>query len=156
MGNTTVEDVLAAVDAGRDVRDVVRGLDLATVASLMRDVNDGLDRAAATKTKLQKAFDALRMTVVPEMMDAMQLKSANIDGIGRITLTSDAFVSTPAAKQDELKAWLTDHGLDDMIKETVNSSTLKAWAIRRVKAGEEVPDCISVTPYSRASITSVS
>lgn len=151
------DDVLAQLAAGQaDVRDMVQYEDLATVAALMERIGAYLDHLAERKTNVQRAYDALRLTVIPEMMDAQQLKSANIDGVGRVTLTADAYVACPAGMQPALQDWLTSHGFEDMIKETVNSSTLKAWAVRRYKSGEEVPEFVKITPFTRASITKVS
>jgi len=156
MGNDEFDRIIESAGAGTDIRDLTRGMDLAAVAALLKRTGMMLDAAAEVKTKLQKSYDALRMAVIPELMDGLQLKSANVDGVGRVTLTSDAFVSVPAGRQQELQEWLCANGFEDMIKEQVNSSTLKAWAIRRTKAGEEVPECVNITPYSRASITAVS
>lgn len=151
-----VSEILFRALNGEDVRDLSKNLDLAQVAELMHRAGEVLDELSEKKSVAQRVWDNLRLTVIPETMDALQLKSANVDGVGRVTLTADAYVACPAAMQDALKGWLTDNGFGDLIKETVNSSTLKAWAVRRYKNGEELPDFVKVTPFTRAAITKVS
>jgi hypothetical protein len=128
---------------------------LADVVALMVELGNQLDEFSAVKTRLQKAYDHLRIAVIPELMDEQGIKSANLEGIGRVTLTSDAYVNCPADSRQDLQRWLVDNGFDDMIQETVNASTLKAWALKRIRAGEDVPDFLKVTPFSRASVTRV-
>jgi len=128
---------------------------LTDVAHLMSDVARELEIASNIKTRLQKAYDHLRIVKIPEMMDEQGIKSMNIDDLGRLGLTSDAHVSCPADERTHLHTWLTENGFDDLVSETVNASTLKAWAMKRVKAGEEVPDFLKIQPFSRASITKV-
>jgi len=153
--NDETKKLLERALRGEDVRDLTRGMDLAAVAAVMREAGAALDGITEQKTAAQRVYDTLRMAVIPEIMDAQQLKSANVDGIGRVTLTSGIFTAVNAGKQEELKQWLIDHGFEDLIKEQVNSSTLNAWTSRRVKAGEEIPDCVKITPFTRASITQV-
>lgn len=99
-------------------------------------------------------LDVLRMGTIPEKMEDEGVERISFEGIGRVSLTADMFVATPAAKKGELYKWLDDHGFSDLIQSTVNASTLKAWVKGRMKAGEQFPEeCIRVTPFTRATIT---
>jgi hypothetical protein len=63
-------------------------------------------------------------------------------------------VSVPAALRGKFYEWLRTSGFDDLIVETVNSSTLKAWCKEQQKMGKAPPDdLIKITPFTRASIT---
>ena len=141
--------------SGEDIRDLVIGLELAQLADLMQRAGAVLDELSEKKTAAQRVYDGLRLAVIPEVMDAAQLKSANGEGVGRVTLTADAFVWCPAGTRQQLQSWLLENGFGDLIEETVNASTLKAWAVRRYKNGEDVPEFVKITPFTRASITKV-
>lgn len=148
-----VDNITRRVEAGDHLSTIHPLASLQECAQLMQHLQDNVEQLAKRKAALQSAFDFLRLTKIPEIMDEMGAKSVNLDGIGRVTLTADAYVNVVKDNREELYGWLTDNGFADLITETVNASTLKAWAIRRLKAGEELPPVVNVTPFTRAAIT---
>jgi len=148
-----LEQVLAMVMAGEPLAPALEGKSLTEVVEVMSMLHDQLESVKAVKAKLQSAYDYVRIGRVPELMDEQGIRNITLEGIGRVTLTADAYVSVPADNRQIFHHWLTDNGYSDLISETVNSSTLKAWCMRRVKEGEDLPEMVKFTPYSRASIT---
>lgn len=135
--------------------DSMEGKTLIELATKMNEIRMLLDEAKAVKVDLQKKFDALRLNLVPSAMDDDGITSMNVDGIGRVGLTSDIYASIPAEHREEAWGWLRDHRHGGIIKETINAGTLKATLKAIIKKGEETlpEDLFKVTPFSRASIT---
>lgn len=133
----------------------VEGLTLIEVSAIMNDMRIKLDAAKDVKTKYQKKYDALRLNIVPPLMDDEDITSITIDGIGRVGLTSDIYASIVSGEKEKAFSWLRENRHGDAIQETVNSGTLKALLKGIIKKGEEVipEDVFKVTPFSRASIT---
>lgn len=111
--------------------------------------------ALETDLKIINArYDVLRLEAIPERMDSDGVENMRVEGIGRVSLTADMFVSVKGGAKQGLYEWLDGHGLGDLVQPTVNASTLKAFVKRRMKEGKEVPtDFLNVTPVTRASIT---
>ena len=135
--------------------ELMEGKSLLELASVMNEIRVSLDAATQVKTNLQKRYDALRLNLIPTAMDEDGISNVTIDGIGRLGLTADIYASIPAAQRDEAWEWFRSNKLGDIIKETINSGTLKATLKSIMKKGElEIPEeLFKVTPYTRASIT---
>jgi len=101
---------------------------------------------------LNVSLDELRLKLIPEMMDQLEVKNATFEGVGRVQLAADLYCSTAAGRKDEAMLWLRDCGYDEMITETYNATSMKALVRRLIEAGIEVPDFMNVTPFIRASI----
>lgn len=112
--------------------------------------------AAEDVTKeLKHTFDTLRLRVIPEKLDEMGLDNVKITGVGRVSITADAYCSVVADQKFRLYDWLRDNDHEDLIQDNVNSGTLKAFIKEQIKAGNDVPDdtIINFIPYDRASVT---
>ncbi len=98
-------------------------------------------------------YDVLRLEKVPERAELDGVESAKFEGIGRLSFRHDLFLQTK--NPSELNLWLRGHKLGDLIKQTVNSSTLKAFIKNRIKDGKELPpaELVKVTPVTMATIT---
>lgn len=98
------------------------------------------------------AIDDLRLKQIPEMMGQIEVRNATFPGIGRIQLAADLYCSTKAGQKDAAMQWLRDMEMDGMISETYNASSMKALVRRLIEQGAEIPDCLNVSPFIRASI----
>lgn len=107
------------------------------------------------KTPVEAAYDTLRFTVVPKLMDDEGTPSVTVAGVGRVNVMDD--VQVRVLDQGGLRDWLVARDFEDMIKPTVNAQTLAAFVRRRVKEAEDLPGeaVIEVKPISRAQITRV-
>lgn len=129
------------------------GVSLRDLAMHMKSTREEKERIEADLSRVNAIYDVLRYEAIPQKMDEEGMeKGPTFEGIGRISLTADMFVST--TDKEGLFGWLEDNGLADIIQPTVNPSTLKAFIKGRMKGGKEVPsDYVSVSPVTRASIT---
>jgi hypothetical protein len=136
-------------------KDDTEGMTVANIARLQKQLSGLLERAGQIKTHLQKCYDFVRYSRIPEIMDIEDLESVRIEGVGRLYLTSDYNVSTRAGRKQEAMEWLIENGFGDIVQETVNASTLKAIIKKEVIAkGKEVPeDLFNVAPFTRSQIT---
>ena len=111
-----------------------------------------LAAAKANCSAIQKKFDHYKLEVIPDALAEEEITSCNIEGIGRLGLTIDAWVGMH--NRDIGHQWLRDNGFGDLITETVNHGTLKSWLKEQAKSGHVPPlDIFKFEPYSRASIT---
>jgi len=130
------------------------GYSLTDLIREMNRVQQEKDQLEETLKKVNSRFDHLRLAAIPNKMDEEGIPNITIEGIGRVSLTSDAYVSIKAGMKDQAWQWLSDNGHGDLITETVNPSSLKAAVKQMIGKAEEVPeDLFNVTPFTRASIT---
>lgn len=127
-----------------DLQEMIANMDLARQL---------LEAVTEVKTALEKVNDRFRQNMIPEAMEASNTELIRVAGVGRVNLVSDIYCSTESGKGEELKEWLTVNGFEDLIKPTVNASTLKAWAKARMKEMKELPPMVKITPFTRAQLT---
>lgn len=113
---------------------------------LDKDVHDEAGKVLAAE------LDELRLRQIPALMDALEVKTATFEGIGRVQLAGDLYCSTAAGRKDEAMQWLKDCGYEEMISESYNATSMKALVRRLITDGTEIPDFMNVTPFIRASI----
>ena len=107
----------------------------------------------ADAAAIRELLDDLRLRKIPDLMASLEVKTTTFTGLGRVQLAADLYASTIAGKKEDAMAWLRDCGYSDMIKPTVNSSSLKALFRQQIKEGVMPPDDIfKITPFTRASI----
>jgi hypothetical protein len=98
-------------------------------------------------------YDGLRLRQIPEMMEALGVRNATFEGLGRVQLAEDIYASTREGQKESAMQWLRDCGYEGMITEGYNASSLKALFRRMLKEGQPTPDEIfAVTPFTRASL----
>lgn len=151
--------VIARKNKYRDLHKEER--DPAKLAKAMAKVRAKKDKLEADLKELNAEYDVIRIELMPTLLDDLNLENIRVKGLGRVSLTGDIFCSVKGASQDGLFDWLRGgnpdkEALGDLIKETVNSSTLRSFVKDRMKVGKPIPDeFLNVTPYTRASITKV-
>lgn len=121
---------------------------------------DALRTANETIKEARRALDEMSekwsREHVPDAMRANKLKTITILGIGRVTISARWSASIAEGKKPEAFEWLRagDHG--GIIQETVNSSTLSAFAKEQFEKGFELPsDKFKVGQMAFTSITKV-
>lgn len=115
------------------------------------------ERKAVLETQLaevNKLIDRLSKEDLVELMEELGLEKARIEGIGSIRLDSDVYASISAGMKHPAMNWLVENKFGDLIQETVNSSTLRAWVKEQLKKGTYLPeDLFKVTPFQIVRIT---
>lgn len=129
--------------------------DMATLRELcakMKDLQTRKDAVDAEGTRLTAELDELRLRKIPELMEALEVRNATFEGIGRVQLASDLYCSTRAGEKEVAMQWLRDCGQEGMITESYNASSMKAYVRRLIEQGAEIPQFLNVQPFVRASI----
>lgn len=124
------------------------------IAARMRDLKSQIaEQEDATKV-LKHELETITQQILPEKMDAEGISTVNVKGHGRITVTQQMRANVPADKAPALRQWLRDNGYGELIGETVNPSTLKAWVKERIVECEDYPaDLINIYTYEQATLT---
>lgn len=143
----------------RDIKDELdegHYSDLESLVRLYVDVGNRLDALSTAKAEMHKLNELLRINKIPDLMDEQGITSVTFDGIGRVTLTSDLRAAIPKMCREDAYKWMEENGYGDLVVETINPSTLKAFCKRRIKDGEPLPeDLFKLSPFSRASVTKI-
>ncbi|MDQ6965268.1 MAG: hypothetical protein Q9M13_10160 [Mariprofundales bacterium] len=131
------------------------GMSASTIARKMKELSDRMEKYETVKKQLQKEYDAIRKTWLPQAMEDEGLTNMNIDGVGRVSLRSDIYVSIPAAARDTAYDWLRGTGHGGIIKQTVHAGTLRSTVKEMLRKGEVLPDheVLKVTPFDIAVLT---
>ena len=118
---------------------------------------DQLRRVNAIIKDAKKALDAIEQSFsrehVPEALREQGVKSVTIDGIGRVTI-SHRWSASMIDKEKGMD-WLRSNGHGGIIQETVNSSTLSAFAkdLFQEQDTELPPELFKVGQMAVTSIT---
>ena len=103
-----------------------------------------------SREALAEMEESLSREKIPEVMRAHNVKTITIEGVGRVTV-SYRFSCSMLDKEVGLD-WLRNNGHGGIIIETVNSSTLAAFAKTQLQdEGQELPTDIfktSTSPYT--------
>lgn len=128
---------------------------LATEFARLKREKDELDERLS---EINKAFDFVRIQVIPEKMDDANVRNVVYADLGRVQLTADAHVRILPDQKQAAYQMLDDLGMGDLIQPYVQPSTLKS-AVMKIYAAGEMPDgfdqIFDVQPFRRASITKI-
>jgi len=128
------------------------GMSLLQLAKEQQRLKGAIAELKAEESRLQKEFDHLRKHRIPEMMENMGIQNVKLEGVGRVSLRGEIYASI--VDKDLAYSWLQEHGHGDLIKPTVNASTLKAFLKEQMREGEVLPEeAFKSTPYMMAAIT---
>ncbi len=148
---TTLAEFHDAVDKARQLD---RDAQLAQYGKILSDLEDRIIAVDSLLKELKSVADLLTTKLIPDLMAGMCLDRARLSGIGEIKMCVDLYCSIPAAAREEAKQWLSSHGFGDLITETVNASTLRAWAKEQLLNGEEIPDDLfRIFPVTKVKLT---
>ena len=137
-----------------NVKDHIEKAELKHLVAFQADLKTLLDNSKDVRSELNKTYEFLRTNIIPMRMDDDGLDSITVTGVGRVNLQADVYASIVTGQKEAAFEWLEENELGDMIVENVNAQTLKAFARRRVKEGDLLPDTLfNVTPYTFAKIT---
>lgn len=127
---------------------------VAEAAHVMAQLKEQLEEAKAYASSIQKDYDTLRKVILPKKMEEAGLDSMVVTDVGRINVRPELYTSVIKGRNEEAHHWLQTNGYDAAVKETVNSSSLKAILKECMGSGVIVPDSIfKITAYEMATIT---
>lgn len=153
-----------------------KDMSYAKLAAKMLELRTKSAELEKAKIMADKELQVITLRVVPERFLKDEITSMNVAGIGRLGISKDAHCTVPPANAEQLQQWLIENEFGDLIKPTVNSSSLKALVKNLEKddneAGENVefdPSAVEVevaespfeqicklvsyTPFMRAAVT---
>lgn len=112
-----------------------------------------LDVLESQVKQVKEVYDAAFKKYVPEAMEGEDVEKISIKGVGTVYLQGDMYVSVVTDKKEAAYQWLEDTGNGDIIKPTVNASSLSSLIKGLVKDGQPVPSKLfNITPYTKAVI----
>lgn len=118
-------------------------------------VRIGAELIKEAREAISEISDQLSREIVPDAMRRADVKTITVEGVGRVTV-SYRFSCTMVDKGLGID-WLRKSGNGGIIQETVNSSTLSAFAKNMLEVeGKELPDDlfkVGTSPFT--SITKV-
>lgn len=92
-----------------------------------------------TRKAIYAQLEGMSRNVIPEMMSEQGIKTISLEDIG-YRFTVNARLSASIADKAKGYDWLREHGHGDLIQETVNSSSLSAFAKSFIaEKGQDLP-----------------
>jgi hypothetical protein len=133
------------------------GLSYHELAQTMIDADNEYRAAKMVMAEKYRDLLLIKRTAIPTRMDRDQVHNITVvlrDGTRKqMLILPQVSVKTPKEKRHELWQWLRDNDSEDIITETVNSSTLAAYVRQQMLAGEPYPDEIcEISTYEVASL----
>lgn len=116
-------------------------------------ISDVYDEFSEAKKQLNAIYDQQSREAIPEVMRREGIKTVNVEGVGRVSLTN-RYSCTMLDKNLGFN-WLTANGAESLITSTVNSSSLSAFAKTKLEEeGVELPpEIFKVGVMTYTSIT---
>jgi hypothetical protein len=140
----------AILDENGNLTGPIPTLDLLREFKAAKDFKEACDLLSKESGRL---YDYLRLALVPERFEEDGISNMKVDGVGRVQLAGDLYAGVIKGKEDQAFEWLDDNGRGDLVKKTVNSSSIKAVLKKMLESGEEIPaELFKAEPFTRASI----
>ena len=112
---------------------------LTTLLEKYQNLLEQKEEIAAAQKRNNENIEMARNELVAEMLEE-EIDSVTYDGFS-YTLTAKTRYSKKAGSDDALFDLLRDHGLGDLIRETVNAQTLQGAMSEEAKANDgELPE----------------
>ena len=122
--------------------------DLREIVSVMLDLQDQHAGFKAEAAAVWAELEFLKKIHGPELMGEQTL--IKWEGFShKLQQQSDIYASATAGITEDMKDWLFDNDGEALVKDTVNSSALKAFLRKRLLAGQPIPaEHFKVEPFS--------
>lgn len=162
---TALHEVVAALDSvtkrvSADTNEVIAGNNHVEIIKHFNDMRIATELTKAARESLTKMTDHLSKDVIPDVFKHLAETTGEkppfvIEGVGRVTVSHRFSCSMPDKEQGI--GWLKDHGHGGIVQETVNSSTLAAFAknLLEVEGKELPPELFKVGTSPYTSITKI-
>lgn len=122
----TQREAIKALDALRyELKKATSGGALTTARAMvaMRRLKDLLED---TNKDFGVLYEHMKSVAVPDVFDAAGVTNVPLAEGFRVTTSTQLYASIRPGRQKEAMAWLHEHGLGDLISNTVNSSSLSS------------------------------
>lgn len=126
----------------------------AELAQRLAELRDQISSKESEVSLLKQEREILQKKVLPEKMSADGMQNVTVKGVGRLSIRPDMQVSVLAENRMLLQRWLKDNGFGELVVETINSSTLKAFVKEQVNEGNDLPfDLINIHAFEQVTLT---
>ena len=128
--------------------------DLPEVLKTFKRLRDANERLEASRKKFNTFLDFFSRNIIPDMMQEQGVKTISLDDIGyrfTVSVKMNASMADKAAGME----WLRNEGHGDLIQETVNASSLSAFAKSYIEeTGKDLPaDLFKLSSLRYTSVT---
>lgn len=142
------------IDAIADFKKQYDNYSLLELITELKKLREDADTAEDYAKAQRAVYDLFSKQVVPPRMEDEGMEQLTVEGIGRVNIRSDIYCSTKKGMAPDVREWMREHDLEDLITEGINASTLKAWVKESMKNMSDFPEeLLNITPYDRAVIT---
>jgi len=133
---------------------VVKEWSIQDLAQAFVDVKAKLESMKSAQKLVQADYDMLRKVVIPDKMEALDIETITLSGLGRLSLRAEMYVGIKAGLKDAALEWLTSNGHGSLIQDNINAQTLKAFIKEQISLGEPIPDSLfNISPFQMATLT---
>jgi hypothetical protein len=128
-----------------DTAAIVRTDDHVEIIKQFDSLRKAVDRIKICREAIADLADELSTKTIPDVVLRLRERTGekppfNIEGVGRVSVAYRFSASIMDGKKPEAFTWLHDNGHGGLIQETVNASTLSAFAKDMIeKQGKELP-----------------
>ena len=142
--------VLANLEKGAEKRSA------AQIADDYVELKEAADAVKSVMTEINKTKTKMAQEVLPTIFEAQGLKSITTQSGRRVTITSNVRANILKENRDAAYDWLCNNGLEDIVINTVNASTLSATARTLIEDGKQLDDeLFNVQIIPNTSVTKV-
>jgi hypothetical protein len=139
-----------AVAVRRDTDEVVKTNNHVDIIKHFNHLRIAMGSVKDAREALKQIEETLSREIIPDVMRSNEIKTTTIEDVGRVTV-SYRFSCTMLDKEHGID-WLKGNGHESLVQETVNSSTLSAFAKNMLEEhGKELPPEIfkvGTSPYT--------
>ncbi len=112
--------------------------ELVELITASEKLHDKLEEEAKNVAAKTMRFRALLLDV----MDSIGMTQFRMKDVGLVYIHNSPKASVLKADKEELMQWLKDHGHGDIVKEDVNTNTLKAFVRGLREEGQPLPPLV--------------
>ena len=124
------------------------------IAAQLVVLTSQIGEAEAHLRSLKRAKEVITDEILPKKLNQEGVSTVHVKDFGRLSIRTETRVSTKAGQAPILQQWLTANGYEELIKPTVNSSTLKSFIKECIQEGRDYPDeLINMHSFERVTLT---
>jgi hypothetical protein len=112
------------------------------LAPIYRRVRDAVENVQEVMKQFVALTEIMNKHIIPEAFERDNITTLTTSEGDRVTTTTKVFASILAENREEAYEWLRNNDYGDVIKETVNASTLSSLAGELLAENKELPDDI--------------
>jgi len=127
--------------------------DVAVILGILVEIRSMDENLKYVKKRFYDLYKRYKEEIVPTKFQEEGITSITVDGT-RFTVSQSSKTTIIGGEKEAAYKWLRDNGLEDIITNTVNASTLSATARTLLEDGVEMPeDYFKMYIFNNTSMT---